>query len=569
MPERLRVALAEVSAAAAEFSESTTDYDRLLATVARCGGQVLSSTCAVSLLSSDGQTITPVGIYDADPEIAARAQQTFHARRLNDTIYSKFAPGSATLFLPDLDLDVLGPRLSPTGFAFMKAIGVSGMIVILLRVRGETIGLFTVMRHRTDLPAFDDLDREMAEHIANLAALAVANARLFRQAEIERSGRMVAEQALVDVELLRRSEAREREATTFLDAIVENIPHMIFVKDADRLSFVRLNRAGEQLLGLSRDQLIGKSDNDFFPPDEARFFIDKDRETLDQRKLVDIPEEPIQTQRGERWLHTKKVPIFGPDGTPRFLLGISEDITDRKAAVAALRLAKENAETANRELEAFSYSVAHDLRAPLRAIAGFGGALLEDYSHQLDDVGKSYIDRIRSSVTRMGVLIDALLKLSQITRAGIQTRPVDLGELFRNSIATLQRTDPHREIEIVIGGDLMTTGDASLLSIVFDNLCGNAWKFTMKSPAPRIELGTTEKDGQRVYFIRDNGVGFEMKYVDKLFGVFQRLHTEREFPGTGIGLATVQRIIQRHRGRVWAEGEVGAGATFYLTLGDE
>ncbi len=219
-----------MSAAAAEFSEHTTDYERLLATVARCGAQVLSSTCAVSLLSADGQTITPVGIHDDDPAIAAGAQATFTARPLGETMFSRFTASSNTLFMPHVDFDALGPRISPSGYHFMKSIGVHGMIVVLLRARGETLGLFTVIRHRADRPPFDEIDREMAEYIANLAALALANARLFREAETANAGRA---EALVDVALLRRSEAREREATTFLDAIVENIPNMIFVKEAE------------------------------------------------------------------------------------------------------------------------------------------------------------------------------------------------------------------------------------------------------------------------------------------------------------------------------------------------
>jgi PAS domain S-box-containing protein len=546
VPDRVREALAAVSAAAAEFAESTTNYDRLLETVARCGAQVLSATCAVSLVGSDGTSIQPVATYDEDPAIYARTQTLLSARPLNMTIHATFTPMIGTLFVPLFDLDAMRPKLSEAGVAFMADVGVHSMIAVLLRVRGESLGLLTMMRHRKDLPAFDDLDREITEHLANLAGLALANARLFGRAE-------VAEHALLQAGLL--------------DAIVENIPDMVFVKEATTLSFVRFNRAGEQLLGIPREQLIGKSDNDFFPPDEARFFIDKDRETLAKRTLVDIPEEPIQTSQGERWLHTKKVPILDATGVPRFLLGISEDITDRKRDLAALREAKEQAEFSTRELQAFSYSVAHDLRAPLRAISGFGGALLEDYGDQLDEQGRNYLERIKTSVHRMGALIDALLKLSQVTREGLQVQPLDLGDLFRQAIATLQRAEPDRQLEIVVSGDLAAIGDPTLMSIVFDNLCGNAWKFTSRSPAPRIELGVEVDGSDRVYFIRDNGVGFEMKYVDKLFGVFQRLHTEREFPGTGIGLVTVQRIVQRHRGRVWGRGEVGVGATFYFTLG--
>ncbi len=547
MRDRVREALAAVSAAAAEFAESTTNYDRLIETVARCGAKVLSATCSVALVGEDGTTITPIAVYDEDPAIYARTQTMLSARPLNTTLHTTFAPTIGTLFVPQLDLEVMRPKLSEAGVSFMEDVGVHSMIAVLLRVRGESLGLLTMMRHRKDLPAFDDLDREITEHLANLAGLALANARLFGRAQ-------VAEHALLQTELL--------------DAIIENIPDMVFVKEADTLSFVRFNRAGELLLGVPREQLIGKSDNDFFPPEEARFFIAKDRETLNKRMLVDIVEEPIHTAQGPRWLHTKKVPILDAAGQPRFLLGISEDITDRKLDIAALRAAKEQAEVSSRELETFSYSVAHDLRAPLRAISGFGGALLEDYGDKLDEQGKSYLERIKVSVHRMGALIDALLKLSQVTRIGPQLQSLDLGNLFRHALATLQHADPDRVIDVVVGGDLAAIGDPVLLSIVLDNLCSNAWKFTSKSPrAPRIELGVEQQGTERVYFIRDNGVGFEMKYVDKLFGVFQRLHTEREFPGTGIGLATVQRIIQRHRGRVWATGEVGAGATFYFTLG--
>ncbi len=567
MTDRLRQALTAVSSAAAELAETTSDYERLIGTIARSGARILASTCAISMLGGDAQTLTPVAIDDEDPAVSARAQATLVTRPLGEAVSSTSTSPGGTLFLPALDLEAMRPKLSEVGYAFMKELGVRGMIVVLLRVRGETQGLITIMRHRADLAPLDDFDREIAEYFANLAALALANARLFRRAQDEHAARLVAEQALVYAETLRGSEAREREATAFLDAIIENIPDMVFVKEADRLSFVRFNRAGEQLLGIPRAQLLGKSDNDFFPPDEAKFFVDKDRETLARRTMVDIPEEPIQTAAGERWLHTKKVPILDAAGEPRFLLGISEDITERKRDVAALRAAKDTAEAANRELEAFSYSVAHDLRAPLRAIDGFSQALLEDHAERLGEVGRSYLDRVRAGAQRMAMLIDDLLNLSRVTRAEVHAERVNITELFRAAMARLQRADAERSVAIAIAPDLAALGDPMLLSVLFDNLCGNAWKFTAKTPAPRIELGVTERDGERVIFVRDNGAGFDMTYVHKLFGVFQRLHRETDFPGTGIGLATVQRIIARHGGRVWAEGAVGSGATFFFTLG--
>jgi len=349
--------------------------------------------------------------------------------------------------------------------------------------------------------------------------------------------------------------------------VLENIPAMVFVKDAERLAFVRMNRAGEELIGVSRDQLIGKTDFDFFPESEAKFFVDKDRATLNGNTMVDIPEEPIQTATGERWLHTKKVPIHDASGAPRWLLGISHDITEQKQYVASLRAAKDAAEAANRELEAFSYSVAHDLRTPLRSIDGFSQALLEDYADALGPSGKSHLDRVRAAAQRMAGMIDALLMLSRVTRSELKRAPVDLAELFRSALATHQRLDPERRVEIVVGDHLHAVGDVQQLAIALDNLCGNAWKFTSKQPDARIELGSRTEGGARVFYVRDNGVGFDMRFANKLFGAFQRLHTEAEFPGTGIGLATVQRIVQRHGGRVWADSAIGRGTTFSFTLG--
>jgi light-regulated signal transduction histidine kinase (bacteriophytochrome) len=226
------------------------------------------------------------------------------------------------------------------------------------------------------------------------------------------------------------------------------------------------------------------------------------------------------------------------------------------------------AETANRELEAFSYSVAHDLRAPLRGIDGFSKILLEDYSERLDEAGRRYLNKVRDSAQTMEELIKSLLALARVTQSEARHMQVDLSSLARGTATTLKATQPEREAEFIIADRLVGYGDSRLLGIVFENLLGNAWKFTGRQAKARIEFGHSQETGQPVYFIRDNGVGFEMAYAEKLFGVFQRLHAATEFEGTGIGLATVQRIILRHGGRIWAEGEVNRGATFYFTIGD-
>lgn len=234
----------------------------------------------------------------------------------------------------------------------------------------------------------------------------------------------------------------------------------------------------------------------------------------------------------------------------------------------SLREAKRAADAANRELEAFSYSVAHDLRAPLRGVDGFSQALLEDYAGKLGDEGRGYLKHLRESAQRMGRLIDDLLALSRVTRAELVREPVDLSELARSVTAELQKVEPQRRVQTAIDAGIIAQGDARLLRIALENLLGNAWKFTAKRAESRVELGVTSSDGDRAYFIRDNGAGFDMAYASKLFGVFQRLHSADEFEGTGIGLATVQRIVNRHGGRVWAVGEVDHGATIFFTLGE-
>lgn len=223
-------------------------------------------------------------------------------------------------------------------------------------------------------------------------------------------------------------------------------------------------------------------------------------------------------------------------------------------------------EASNRELEAFCYSVSHDLRAPLRGIDGWSLALLEDYGDKLDEKGRQQLERVRADTQRMGRLIDDLLLLSRVARGPIERGPVDLTALAQSVAARLQEVEPERRVEFAVQPGLTAQGDARLLEIVLSNLLGNAWKFSSGRPLAQVEFGSTEVEGRPAFFVRDNGVGFDMNYAQKLFGAFQRMHKASEFPGTGIGLAIVQRVIQRHGGRVWAEAQVDRGATFFFTL---
>ena len=278
-----------------------------------------------------------------------------------------------------------------------------------------------------------------------------------------------------------------------------------------------------------------------------------------------------------RYIHSKAERILDDSGTPIKIRGVIQDITDRKQAEEEVRRLNvqldhrvrertAELEAANRELESFSYSVSHDLRAPLRGIDGWSQALIEDFSNQLNDQARTYLDRVRAESQRMGKLIDDLLKLSRLTRSSMIREQVDLSALASEITRRLRDSHPDRSVECLITPGLSCSGDPALVEIALTNLFDNAWKFTGSHPAARIEFGRTSTEGEEVFFIRDNGAGFDMKYAQKIFGVFQRMHKISEFPGTGIGLATTQRIIHRHGGRIWVEAQIEQGATFYFTL---
>lgn len=289
--------------------------------------------------------------------------------------------------------------------------------------------------------------------------------------------------------------------------------------------------------------------------------------------------KPLKTGKPHRWPFTgpngriydvHDFPFTDVDGSPLILeveLDITEEAKARELLEKRVRERTAQLEASNQELDAFAYSVSHDLRAPLRSIDGFSQAVFEDYHDRLDDQGRDYLQRVRAASQRMASLIDDLLKLSRTTRGEIKARQVDLSDLAREIVHELRDAEPNRDVEVVIAPESFGHGDPQLLGVVLQNLLSNAWKFTSKREHGRIEFGMTSHEGKPAYFVRDNGAGFDMAYQDKLFGAFQRLHPASDFPGSGIGLATVKRIIHRHGGRVWAEGAVDQGATFYFTLG--
>jgi len=319
-----------------------------------------------------------------------------------------------------------------------------------------------------------------------------------------------------------------------------------------------VNEASIRVTGVARDKLVGTDFSDYFT--EPAMAREGYQQVFANGFVTDYP-LTIRHRDGKLTDVLYNASVYKDEqGNVLGVFAAARDMTIQKQITSELQ-------AANRELEAFSYSVSHDLRAPLRSIDGFSQALLEDYYDQLDEQGKDYLNRVRTATQRMGQLIDDILTLSLVTRAEMRRQIVDLSALAANVLADLQNGEPERRVDWFIEAGLVAEGDSQLLRVVLVNLLGNAWKFTGKIANARIEFGAIRSSNSATeFFVRDNGAGFDMAYANKLFGAFQRLHHASEFPGTGIGLATVHRIVNRHGGDIRGESTPGQGTTFYFTL---
>jgi PAS domain S-box-containing protein len=377
----------------------------------------------------------------------------------------------------------------------------------------------------------------------------------------------------------RTEEALEEERENFRLLVQSVRDYAIFMLDAEG-RIATWNEGARRFKGYEADEIIGQHFSHFYTEE------DRKRGHPEEELKIAIREGAY---REEGWRVRKDGTLFWADvtitalrkdGKLKGFAKVTRDLTERMKQELALREAnlalerrvqERTAEllSLNEELESFSYSVSHDLRAPLRAIEGFSKVVLADYGlgRPLDEQGREYLGRISAGSQRMATLIDDMLKLSRVTRADFRRVPVNLADMAREVMEGLKRQTPGRAVSVSTPPSAPVVGDPPLLRIVLENLLGNAWKFTSRKDDPRVEFGVERKDGEDVFFVRDNGAGFDMDYADKLFTPFQRLHEEDEFEGTGIGLATVGRIIRRHGGRIWAEGQPGQGATFWFTLG--
>ncbi len=470
-------------------------------------------------------------------------------------------------------LDFVDSEASSSGPEIAMPVQRSAICLPLLR-RSELTGMIYA-DNLSISGRFTQADVDLLSIFANQAATAIENARFFRERE-----RRITELSILD------EISRVLSITLNLEELLESVYQQVgrifdvtnfFIAtyqegDAEWVAVFQMDNGRRQPVVRHK---LGLGLTGYILQQREAILLHSSAESKHFKETHGIP--PVGTL-AKSWMG---VPLTASDKVVGVMAIQSyeyENLFDNQAlnlfstissqvaiAIRNTRLYEEKSRI-NRELESFSYSVSHDLRAPIRAINGFSRILLEEHNQQLDDEGRQHLRRVSEAGLRMAALIEDILRLSRVTRSEIRREWLDLSQLAKIVAADLVNTSPGRQVEVLIAPDLKVSADLNLIRIVLENLLGNAWKFTQKHPSARIEFGSFLKDNQVVYFVRDDGAGFDMSYVSKLFGAFQRLHAENEFEGTGIGLATVQRIIQRHGGIVWAEGAPEMGASFYFTL---
>lgn len=550
--DRARRVLADCSHTLAQASSEAELLQEMCRIVVESGGYVQAWIGYAE--EDEGKSVVPVGAAGFEPGYLESKTMSW----AEDGRYPSLTGKIIASGRPYISRDILSDPNARHLVERAHRCEYRSMIGLPLFLEGKCIGGISIYAKEAD--AFGDEEVALLTTLAEDIAFGIKGLRT-------RIAHSKAEKALL----------RER---VLLRSVIDNLPDHVYVKDRDR-RYILVNETELTVWGLTgRDSMAGKTAFDYFPPQQAAQYDAEDRAVIETGKpLVKREQVTMRADGQKEWYLTTKVPLRSPGGETIGMIGINHDITQiRKSAEAIRQLNAEleqrviertaQLEATNKELESFAYSVSHDLRAPLRSIDGFSQALIEDYRGALDATGQDYLRRVRTATQRMALLIDDLLALSRITRGEMRRATTDLSALARGIVADIRKEQPQRAIDIKVARGMKPQADPRLLSVALDNLLRNAWKYTARQPNPQIEVGVEQKEGQPVYFVRDNGVGFDMRYAGKLFGAFQRLHSDSDFPGTGIGLATVQRIIRRHGGEIWAQAETGKGATFFFTFGN-
>jgi PAS domain S-box-containing protein len=555
--------LAAIATALDAFSDAVPNMDALLSIVAEQISRATGDFCSVVLLSPDGQRIEPVVAYHPDPRVLQDAKALIGTQIDLDAAGPwKIALQERRRVVVNIDPDHLPSNVAPHQARHIRKWRIREAVMIPMVAEDRVVGGLNINRMEGSSPLREE-DLQLLEGLATRAARAIATAQLMRDQKLTAS----------ELETLVVERTRELSAANqFLDSVIENIPNMIFVKDAEDLRFIRFNRAGEELLGFSRSELLGKNDFDFFPPDQAEQFVSADRETLRNRHLVDIPGETIQTKaKGTRILHTKKIPILDETGAPSFLLGISEDITEAKQAQEALLQAQEEAERANRAKSQFLAGMSHELRTPLNAILGFSELLSDDSTDRFDQATRRrFLDQIHSSGQHLLELINDILDLSKVEagQMNLHLEPIELGTLIGGIQATVEPLARSKSISLNTSPltELRLIADAGKVRQMLLNLVSNAIKFTPSGG--RIGIQARQVESWVEIAVSDSGIGIAKQDLTRLFTEFQQLDAGpgREQEGTGLGLALTKRFAELHGGRVTVDSTVGKGSTFTLRL---
>jgi PAS domain S-box-containing protein len=555
--------LTAIASASGAFSDAVPDMDALLAIVAEQISRATGDFCSVVLLSPDGNTMEPVAAFHPDPKVVEDA-----SAMLGIPIKLEAAGPWKAVFrdrrpvVIAIDPDHLPANIAPHQARHIQRWRMREAVMIPMVSQDRVVGGLNLNRMEGSAP-FRDEDIKLLMSLATRAASAITTAQLMRA------------QKMTGAELEAKVAERTAElsaANLFLDSVIENIPNMIFVKDAKALRFVRFNVAGEELLGFSRHELIGKSDLDFFPPDQAEQFTSADRETLRNRRLVDIPEETIQTKdKGVRTLHTKKIPLLDATGEPAFLLGISEDITEAKKVQEALAQAQEEADRANRAKSQFLASMSHELRTPLNAILGFSELLSDDSTGRFDQVTRRrFLDQIHSSGQHLLQLINDILDLSKVEAGQMELhlQPVELGAVIDEVRATVEQMALGKAVALNTerSSEVRLIADAGKVRQMLLNLVSNAIKFTPSGG--RIDIRIRQVGSWVEIGVSDTGIGIAESDLGQLFTEFHQVDAGpgRQHDGTGLGLALTRRFAELHGGRVSVVSSPGHGSTFTLHL---